>query len=213
VLSQRYAAGAHPRPEQPYGYQLGRRTRMTLDVYNFNRHRQTVRLVGRAWEGWSFARARARVVVPAMGRVRVPFTLTAAASVRRGVDYPLAFDATVGGRAVPPSVSRVQLRGDHAGDPLLLAPMISSVSPARDASVPGRPVRIRANVVDLVSGIDPARVTVEVDGERVRSRFDAARGEVTAAAPLEPGQHELWVRAVNRAHAPAGVAIPFTVER
>jgi hypothetical protein len=47
------------------------------------------------------------------------------------------------------------------------------------------------------------RSTVEVDGRRVAARFDPATGRLTSALDLPPGRHQVWIRAYNRAHAPA----------
>ncbi|MEU7576181.1 hypothetical protein AB0B50_01045 [Streptomyces sp. NPDC041068] len=100
VLSQRYSArNAAPGKDNgdappPLGYRLGSRTRMALDVYNFTASERTVTVAADPAEGWS-ARAEGarRVRVPAMGRTSVEFTLTADKTVKRRVDYRLAFSA------------------------------------------------------------------------------------------------------------------------
>ncbi|MFD9907753.1 hypothetical protein [Streptomyces sp. NPDC059063] len=117
VLNQRYAA-ANAAPgkddgdaEPPLGYRLGATTRMWVDVYNFDRAARTVTLSARPSGGWAVTPRRvAGVRVPAGGRVPVPFTVTAGERVRPGVDRLLTFEARLGDRAVPPSVSRVQRR-------------------------------------------------------------------------------------------------------
>ncbi|MFJ2770657.1 hypothetical protein [Streptomyces sp. NPDC087300] len=117
VLSQRYAArDAAPGKEDgdaepPLGYRLGVRTRMTLDVYNFDAVPRTVTVTAHPADGWT-ARARGprRVRVPAMGRVGVGFTLVAGRGVRRRVDHRLAFSAVLDdGARVPRSVAMVHL--------------------------------------------------------------------------------------------------------
>jgi len=62
---------------------------------------------------------------------------------------------------------------------------------------------LRATIRDELSGVDPRRIRVEVDGRRVTARFDPATGRLTSALDLPPGRHEVWIRAKNRAHAPA----------
>lgn len=117
VLSQRYPArNAAPNKdngdaEPPLGYRLSRRTRMSLDVYNFTSTSRTVTVNARPAGGWS-ARAAGptRVEVPPQGRRTVDFTVTAAGGVKRRTDHRLAFTATLDGDEVPPSVSLVQLK-------------------------------------------------------------------------------------------------------
>ncbi|WP_328692334.1 hypothetical protein OHA74_26640 [Streptomyces phaeochromogenes] len=117
VLSQRYAArNAAPNKdngdaEPPLGYRLSRRTRMSLDVYNFTSTSRTVTVKASPAGGWS-ARAEGptRVEVPPQGRTTVPFTITAGSGVKRRTDHRLAFTATLDGDEVPPSVSLAQLK-------------------------------------------------------------------------------------------------------
>ncbi|WP_405543865.1 hypothetical protein OG478_22120 [Streptomyces phaeochromogenes] len=117
VLSQRYAArNAAPNKdngdaEPPLGYRLSRRTRMSLDVYNFTSISRTVTVKARPAGGWS-ARAEGptRVEVPPQGRMTVDFTITAGSGVERRTDHRLQFTATLDGDEVPPSVSLVQLK-------------------------------------------------------------------------------------------------------
>ncbi|HSX97619.1 MAG TPA: hypothetical protein VLG91_09530, partial [Streptomyces sp.] len=69
-------------------------------------------------------------------------------------------------------------------------------------------------ITDALSGVDPARVTVEVDGGRVPARYDTRTGLLTAALDqlgLRPGRHEVWIRAYNRAHAPAQATVAYEV--
>ncbi|WP_030669591.1 hypothetical protein [Streptomyces sp. NRRL B-1347] len=117
VLDQRFAAAesapnkADGDAEPPLGYRLGGTTRMHLAVYNFNPTARTVTLTARPPAGWSVTPRRVTEVrVPARGRVRVPFTVTAGARVTTGVDHPLTFEARLGDEQVPPSVSLVQRR-------------------------------------------------------------------------------------------------------
>lgn len=111
VLGQRYGANAQPAAELPLAYSLGRSTRMSVDVYNFNQTPQTVTLTGKAFGGWSVRPARSPVLrVPGHGRVSVPFTITASSDVRPGVEYPMVFDAAIDGQPVPPSVARISLK-------------------------------------------------------------------------------------------------------
>jgi len=118
VLSQRYAArNAAPNKdngdaEPPLGYRLSRRTRMSLDVYNFPSTSRTVTAKApRPAGGWS-ARAEGptRVEVPPQGRMTVDFVITAGSGVERRTDHRLQFTATLDGDEVPPSVSLVQLK-------------------------------------------------------------------------------------------------------
>ncbi|WP_433330765.1 hypothetical protein [Spirillospora sp. CA-294931] len=114
VLSQRYApANAAPRKDAeqppPFGYRVGASTRMWVEVYNFNGSQQTVRLSARTSGRWS-ARpvGPATVRVPGMGRVVVPFTITAGDGVRPGTDHSLIFEGTLGGQGVPPTAALIQ---------------------------------------------------------------------------------------------------------
>ncbi|WP_326722604.1 MULTISPECIES: hypothetical protein [unclassified Streptomyces] len=117
VLSQRYPArNAAPNKdngdaEPPLGYRLSRRTRMSLDVYNFTFTSRTVTVRARPAGGW-WVRAvgPARVEVPPQGRTTLEFTITAGRAVAHRTDHRLDFTATLDGEAVPPSVSLVQLR-------------------------------------------------------------------------------------------------------
>lgn len=116
VLDQRYGAGNQAPGKQdgdaepPLGYRLGRTTDMAVDVYNFGDAPQTVRLSVRPDDGWSVtATGGDTVEVPPLGRVSVPFTVTADDGVVAGVDHRLVVEATVGDDPVPPSVARVQL--------------------------------------------------------------------------------------------------------
>ncbi|MGW7087670.1 hypothetical protein ACWGH2_29800 [Streptomyces sp. NPDC054871] len=128
VLSQRYhVRNAAPGKDNgdaapPLGYRLGARTRMSLDVHNFNDTPQTVTVTAHPAEGWSARNAGSRTVdVPPMGRESVEFTITAGRAVERRVDHRLAFTARLatdaGGTgataAVPPSVSWVQLKSRY----------------------------------------------------------------------------------------------------
>ncbi len=219
VLDQRFAAAATPNPalggDRPqFGYRLGRTSAMTLDVYNFAAVPQTVTVTPHAWRGWSATPARQTVTVAPGGRASVPFALTAGARVRRGVDYPLVFEATADGERATPSVGRVLLlpqRGGRAGAPVPLAPWIANVSPARGSVLAHGDAVLRADVIDPISGVDPARIAVEVDGRRVAHRYDARRGRLSARLHLARGPHELWIRAYNHALAPAQLSVPVTV--
>ncbi|MFI7408916.1 hypothetical protein ACIBU0_09645 [Streptomyces sp. NPDC049627] len=119
VLSQRFAArNAAPGKDNgdappPYGYRLGRRTRMTVDLYNFgDSGRHVTVTAGAMGEGWSVRPAAAtRAWVPAGGRVGVDFVVMAGSSVRRRADRRLVFRARLdgGGGEVPGSVALVHL--------------------------------------------------------------------------------------------------------
>ncbi|WP_328772834.1 hypothetical protein [Streptomyces sp. NBC_00286] len=223
VLSQRFdLANAAPNKadgdaEPPLGYRLSTTTRMAVDAYNFNARPQTVELTGRAFGGWTVrpTRPRDRITVPPKGRTSVEFTVVAGEGVRRGVDYPLVFEATIptadGDRTVPPSVSRIQRRSRRRGRPIPLAPSITRLTPAGGATVDGPEVCVQARITDTLSGVDAARVDVEVDGRRAPCHYDPATGRLTATLRLRPGRHEIWVRAYNRAHAPAQASVSVTV--
>ncbi|WP_033323470.1 hypothetical protein [Streptomyces yerevanensis] len=223
VLGQRFdLANAAPNKadgdaEPPLGYRLFTTTRMAVDVYNFNATPQTVELTGRAFGGWTVrpTRPQDRITVPPKGRTSVEFTVVAGEGVRRGVDYPLVFEATIptadGDRTVPPSVSRIQRRSRRRGRPIPLAPSITRLTPAGGATVDDPEVRVQARITDALSGVDAARVDVEVDGRRTPCHYDPATGRLTAALRLRPGRHEIWVRAYNRAHAPAQASVSVTV--
>lgn len=215
VLSQRFkAADAAPNKadgdaEPPLGYRLRTTTRMSVDVYNFNDAPATVTVTGSAFGGWTVRLARRRVMervtVPQMGRVAVEFTVVAGEGVRRGVDHPLVFGAMLDGCPVPPSVSRIQRRARRRGRPLPLAPSITEISTAG---------HLKARITDALSGVDPERVTVEVDGRRVPFHYDTRTGLLTAALDqlgVGPGRHEVWIRAYNRAHAPALATVTYGV--
>lgn len=121
VLGQRYAArNAAPGKDDgdappPHGYRLGRRTRMSLDVYNFGGRGRYVTVaaepMGAGWSVRPVSVADTRVWVPAGERVGVGFSVEAGRSVRRRVDRRLAFGARLdGGGEVPGSVALVHLK-------------------------------------------------------------------------------------------------------
>ncbi|MDX3638547.1 hypothetical protein, partial [Streptomyces sp. MB09-02B] len=118
VLGQRFAArNAAPGKDNgdappPLGYRLGRRTRMTVDVYNFDGSARHVTLTPRPAAGWSVRpRGAPRVRVPAQGRTGVDFTVTADRSVSRRTDQRLTFTAVLDdGSRVPDSVALVHLK-------------------------------------------------------------------------------------------------------
>lgn len=223
----------------PLGHRLGASTRMAVDVYNFNAGAHTVTVYGRAFGGWSVAPLRARVRVPAGGRATVKFTVTAGKGVRPGIDLPLVFEGRLGSsdgdrhrgdtdrrgapdgpdgpddQVVPPSVARIQRRkhgpGGRPGRQPALAPVVDRVAPKDGASVTGPEVRLTARIVDAVSGVDPGRLTVEVDGQRIAHRFDPADGGLAATARLRPGRHTFLVRAFNNAHAPTTRSVTVRV--
>jgi hypothetical protein len=193
VLDQRFPAAADPQP--PSGYRLGARTRMTLAVYNFDERAHAIRVAAHAFGGWSASPAGpTRVRVAPQGRVLIPFTIRAGERVGTEIDYPLVFEATLGARHVPPSVARI-LRTGRQSRPVRLTPSITRVSATARA--------LRATIRDELSGVDPRRIRVEVDGRRVAARFDPASGRLTSALGLRPGRHRIWIRACNRAHARA----------
>jgi hypothetical protein len=194
VLDQRFPAPADPQAP-PYGYRLGARTQMKLAVYNFGERARTVRVAPRAFGAWTASPSGGtRVRVAPMGRALVPFTIRAGEGVGTEIDYPLGFEATLRGRRVPPSIARI-LRTGEPSKPLRLRPSITRVSATGRA--------LRATIRDELSGVDRRRIRVEVDGRRVAARFDPATGRLTSALDLRPGRHEVWIRAYNRAHAPA----------
>jgi hypothetical protein len=211
VLNQRYGAAAAPTPP-PSGYRLHRTTAMSLDIYNFNATPQTVTVVPHAWGGWLVAPAAQTVSVPANGRVSAPFVLTAGSTVHPKVDYPLIFAASIGGRpGVPPSVSRILLDDGRPGTRVPLFPSITRVSPADASLLTSGHVVLRAHIADLLSGIDPARVVVEVDGRHVPRRFNQHTGQLTASLHLPRGAHILWIHAYNNANAPSQASVEVTV--
>ncbi|MFF4270831.1 hypothetical protein [Streptomyces sp. NPDC001536] len=119
VLSQRYPArNAAPGKQDgdapaPYGYRLGRRTRMAVDVYNFGAEARYVTVEPAAMsDGWSVrAVGDARVRVAAGGRVGVGFTVRAGRATRRRKDVRLTFRGRLAdGSDVPPSVALVHLK-------------------------------------------------------------------------------------------------------
>jgi hypothetical protein len=215
VLNQRYGAAAAPMPPPsgyPSGYRLHQTTAMSLDVYNFNAAPETVTVVPHAWGGWTATPAQHTVRVPPGGRVSAPFTLTAAATVHPKADYPLVFTASIGGRsAVPPSVSRILLNSGRPGVRVPLFPSITRVSPVDGSVLTSGHIVLRAHIADLLSGIDPARVVVEVDGRRLPRLFDPETGQLTASLHLARGAHILWIRAYSNADAPAQASVHVTV--
>lgn len=221
VLGQRFAA-ANAAPGKadgdappPLGYRLTGVTRMSVDVYNFGAALQTVAVRGRAFGGWAVAPAgAAEVTVGPMGRETVEFTVTAGPKVRRGVDYPLAFEATLAADAatIPPSVSRIQYATRRRrGRAVPLAPRVDRLSPKDGATAAGPAVRLRARVTDRTSGVDHGGTEVEVDGSPVPHRFDPSTGRLTASLTLRPGRHTVRIRARNAAHAATLSTTTFTV--
>jgi hypothetical protein len=212
VLSQRFPASAAPQPP-PFGYRLGAVTEMFVDVYNFSDAPQTVTVTGHAWGGWSVTPARAAAVgVPPGGRRSVPFTIRSGGRVRHQVDYPLVFEATVGGVDTPPSVSRIQRRGGIQGERIQLAPSITGISPSDGATVSSN-AELTAHITDGLSGVHPKRISVEVDGRPVRFAFDPESGMLSARLRLAPGSHEVWIRAYNHAHAPSQAFVHLTARQ
>ncbi|MFJ1965017.1 carbohydrate-binding protein [Streptomyces massasporeus] len=119
VLAQRFPArNAAPGKEDgdappPHGYRLGRRTLMTVDVYNFGDTARRVTVAARpVGGGWTVrAEQETRIRMPAGGRVGVNFTLLASSSVARRTDRRLAFRATLDDRSeVAASVALIHLR-------------------------------------------------------------------------------------------------------
>lgn len=202
VLNQRFTADAAPEPP-PFGYRLAETTEMSVEVYNFNDAPQNVTVTPKAFGGWSVEQAPQTITVAAGERVSVPFTIHSGDAVAPGVDYPLVFDATLDDDSVPPSVSRIHLAAEEPGEPIELAPAITDLSPADGETVTGPEVTLAATVTDPLSGIDPDRIRVEVDGEPVRHRYHQDTGQLTADLHLAPGRHTISVRAHNNAHAPA----------
>ena len=95
--------------EPPFGYQLDATTEMWVDVYNSTNTARTIDLVGRADPGWSVSPARRRAIaVRPMGRVSVPFTITASNEVRPRVDYTLTFEGALGTGRIPPTRALIQ---------------------------------------------------------------------------------------------------------
>ncbi len=216
VLSQQWGPDnqAPAKPAAATGYRLDKTTTMSLEVYNFNPQARSVTVAPHVWGGWSITPGSRPVTVPAFGRTSIEFTVSAAGGVEPGVDYPIVFDAGLtGGNDVPPSVGRIQLKGGTSGAPLPLSPSITDVSPSAGTTVAGPRVQLHAEIRDALSGVDPGRVTLEIDGVRVRSRFDPASGRLTATLNLRPGRHDAWIRAYNNAHAPRATLVSFTVGR
>ncbi|MDT0341961.1 glycoside hydrolase family 5 protein [Streptomyces litchfieldiae] len=219
VLNQRFAPeNAAPNKEDgdaepPLGYRIPHTARMSVDVYNFNGTARTVALKGRAFGGWLVEpTGRQEVTVPAMGRVGVEFDVTAGELVGRGVDYPLVFEGVLGAERVPPSVSLIhRATPGRPGRPVPLAPVIDKVSPRDGANVTGPEVLLRARVTDALAGVDPARINVEIDGERTSHSFAPDTGRLTASLSLAPGRHTLRIRAWNTAHASALATAVVTV--
>lgn len=216
VLSQQWGPDnqAPAKPADATGYRLDKTTTMSLEVYNFNPQARTVTVAPHVWGGWSITPGLRRVTVPGFGREAIEFTVSATGGVEPGVDYPIVFDAGLtSGNDVPPSVGRIQLNGGTNGAPIPLSPSISDVSPSNGTTVVGPRVQLEAEIRDVLSGVDPGRVTLEVDGVPVRSRFDPASGRLTASLTLPPGRHNAWIRAYNNAHAPGATSVNFTVMR
>ncbi|MCE7051271.1 hypothetical protein [Streptomyces purpurascens] len=122
VLAQRFSArDAAPGKDDgdappPHGYRLGRRTRMTVDVYNFGATARQVTVAAQpVGGGWTVrteqGREETRIRVPAGGRIGVDFTVRAESSVRRRIDRRLAFGAMLDDHSeVPASVALIHLR-------------------------------------------------------------------------------------------------------
>lgn len=122
VLAQRFPArnGAPGKQDgdapPPHGYRLGRRTRMTVDVYNFDdtAHRVTVS-APKVGGGWTVRSDRGQghpcIRVPAEGRAVVNFTIVAGSSVPRRIDRRLAFRATADDHAEVPATMVLIHRG------------------------------------------------------------------------------------------------------
>ncbi|MFD9979183.1 hypothetical protein ACFWZJ_02210 [Streptomyces massasporeus] len=91
---------------------MDRRTRMTLDVYDFGDTARRVTVAARPMGGgWTVrAERETRIRVPAGGRVGVNFTLLAGSSVARRADRRPAFRAALDDRSeVPASVALIHL--------------------------------------------------------------------------------------------------------
>ncbi|MFE9030257.1 hypothetical protein ACFYOA_29015 [Streptomyces iakyrus] len=108
-----HSAGDAP---PPHGYRLGRRTRMTVDVCDFDdtAHRVTVsaRPVGGGWTVRADQGQRETSIrVPAGGRAGVNFTALAGSSVPRRIDRRLAFRAAADDHAEVPATVALIHRG------------------------------------------------------------------------------------------------------
>ena len=157
VLSQRYSArNAAPNKdngdaEPPLGYRLSRRTRMSLDVYNFTSTSRTVTVEARPAGGWSArAEARTRVEVPPRGRTTCPSRSRRAAGSRAEQTTASASrrpsTATRCRRRCRWSNSRERPAGQRGAGPFGLTrvtPQVSEVSAYRPASL-AKPSRIPA---------------------------------------------------------------------
>ncbi|MGX1562192.1 hypothetical protein [Streptomyces sp. NPDC055506] len=124
VLAQRFSArDAAPGKEDgdappPHGYRLGRRTRMTVDVYNFDDTAHHVTVAAEPMgDGWTVRAEqgrkgrKGRIHVPAGGRVGVNFTVRAESSVPRRIDRRLTFGARLDDHTgVPASAALIHLR-------------------------------------------------------------------------------------------------------
>ncbi|MEU1575321.1 hypothetical protein ABZ519_30015 [Streptomyces collinus] len=116
ILHVRRARRAGRGRAPPHGYRLGRRTRMTVDVYDFDYtvHRVTVSAppVG---DGWAVRADRGQgrpcTSVPAGGRDGVNFTIVAGSSVPRRIDRRPAFRATADDHAEVPATVALIHRG------------------------------------------------------------------------------------------------------
>ena len=95
-----------------------------------------------------------------------------------------------------------------------VAPVISNISPAPGSVVTQASPSISAKLADTLSGIDPASVTLSIDGTAVPSAFDPATGAVTAVSgiPLTSGEHQLVLSASDNAgNSAATLGWMFTV--
>lgn len=81
-----------------------------------------------------------------------------------------------------------------------IGPQLTQLSPAAGETVPGAGLTYGAVVVDDGSGIDPATVSLSVDGQPdAKARYQAGLNAVfnTPATPLKDGAHEVTVRAAD----------------
>jgi hypothetical protein len=92
-------------------------------------------------------------------------------------------------------------------------PLLTDVRPDDGASSSDRTPAISVAIADAGIGVDPASITVQLDGTDVTALggFAGGRFTLTPAAPLGYGSHSVAVRAADRSGNSAQVGWSFTV--
>lgn len=88
-------------------------------------------------------------------------------------------------------------------------PVIQVISPEPNALLSKQKVEIKAKIIDLESGVDPASISIMLDGSKRNHRYNKATGKVTYITEqnLSEGTHRVVIEAVDKSGNPS---VPLT---